>query len=78
MNAGGAGSILDWEAKSPHAFQPKTQNIKQKQYYNKFNKDSKNDPHQKKKKNSRKGWNLAYPSPSQRTGIKQYTNTRGQ
>ena len=50
MNAGGAGSILDWEAKSPHAFQPKTQNIKQKQYYNKFNKDSKNDPHQKKKK----------------------------
>ena len=26
------------------------QNIKQKQYYNKFNKDFKNGPHQKKKK----------------------------
>ena len=29
----------------------KNQNIKQKQYHNKFNKDFKNDPHQKKKKN---------------------------
>ena len=31
----------------------KKQNIKQKQYCNKFNKDFKNDPHQKKKKNDK-------------------------
>ena len=49
--AGGAGSIPGRErgAKIPHALQPKNQNIKQKQYCNKFNKDSKNDPNQKKK-----------------------------
>ena len=29
---------------------PKNQNVKQKQYCNKFNKDFKNCPHQKKKK----------------------------
>ena len=39
-NAGGAVSTtLDWEAKIPHALQWKIQNIKQNQYYNKFNKD---------------------------------------
>ena len=47
-NAGGAGSIPGWGAKIPHASQPKNQNIKQKQYYNKFNKNFKNGPHQKK------------------------------
>ena len=47
-NAGGAGSIPGQAAKIPHASQAKTQNIKQKQYYNKFNKDSKNSPYQKK------------------------------
>ena len=36
------------EAKIPHALWPKNQNIKQKQCYNKFNKDFKNGPHQKK------------------------------
>ena len=36
-------------AKIPHASRPKNQNIKkQKQYCNKFNKDFKNGPHQKK------------------------------
>ena len=35
-----------WEALS-HALCPKNQNIKQKQYFNKFNRDFKNDPHQK-------------------------------
>ena len=42
---------LVWELRSkiPHASQPKNQNIKRKQYCNKFNKDFKNDPHQKKK-----------------------------
>ena len=50
-NAGGAGSIPDWGAKIPCAFATRKQkNIKQKQYCNKFNKDFKNGPHQKKKK----------------------------
>ena len=48
-NAGGAGSIPGWGAKVPHASGPKHQNIKQKKYCNKFNKDFKNGPHQKKK-----------------------------
>ena len=48
-NAGGVGSIPGWGAKIPHASWPKNQNIKQKQYCNKFNKDlKKNGPHQKK------------------------------
>ena len=47
-NAGGAGSIPGWGAKIPHASWPKNQNIKQKPYCNKFNKDFKNGPHQKK------------------------------
>ena len=51
-NAGGAGPIPGWGAKIPHALWPKNQNIKQKQHYNKFNKDFKNGPHQKKKKTS--------------------------
>ena len=38
-NAGGVGLNPGWGAESPHAPQPKTQNIKQKQYCNKFNKD---------------------------------------
>ena len=38
-NAGGAGSIPGPRAKIPRASQPKNQNIKQKQYCNKFNKD---------------------------------------
>ena len=37
-NAEGMGSIPGWGAKMPHALQPKKQSIKQKQYYNKFNK----------------------------------------
>ena len=40
-NAGGAGSIPGRGAKVPHASQPKNQNIKQKQYCNKFHKDLK-------------------------------------
>ena len=47
FNAGGAGSIPGQGAKIPHASGPKTQNIKQKQYCNQFNKDFKNGPHQK-------------------------------
>ena len=48
VNAGDTGSVLGQGAKIPHALQPKKQNIKQKQYCNKFNKVFKNGPHQKK------------------------------
>ena len=47
-NVGVTGSIPGWEAKIPLVFlQPKKQNIKQKQYFSKFNKDLKNSPHKK-------------------------------
>ena len=46
-NAGGAGSIPGPGPKISHALQPKHQNIKQKQYCNKFNKDFKNGQQQK-------------------------------
>ena len=35
------GLIIGWGARIPHALGPKSQNIKQKQCYNKFNKDLK-------------------------------------
>ena len=41
---GGVGSIPGQGIKIPHALRPKNQNIKQKQYCNKFNKDFKNGP----------------------------------
>ena len=40
-NAGGAASIPGQGAKIPHASGPKNQNIKQKEYCNKFSKDLK-------------------------------------
>ena len=43
-NAGSMSWIPVWGAKIPHALWPKHQNIKQKQYCNKFNKDFKNSP----------------------------------
>ena len=43
--ARGAGLSPGWGATIPHALCTKTQNIKQRQYYNKFNKDFKNGPH---------------------------------
>ena len=46
-NEEGEGSIPGQGAKIPHDLWPKNQNIKQKQYCNKFNKDFKNGPHQK-------------------------------
>ena len=48
-NAGDAGLLPDWGARIPHASWPKTQNIKQKQYCNKFNKDFKKLSTSKKK-----------------------------
>ena len=47
-SGGGEGSIPGWGAKIPHALWPKNQNIKQKQYCNKFDKVFKNSRHQKK------------------------------
>ena len=41
-NARDVGSIPGWGTKIPHTLWPKSQNIKQKQYYNKFNKDFEN------------------------------------
>ena len=41
------GLIPGWEAKIPHASQPKNQNINQKQSCNKFNKDFNNCPYQR-------------------------------
>ena len=46
--AGGVGSIPSRGAKIPRASQTKNQNIKRKEYCNKFNKDFKNGQHQKK------------------------------
>ena len=47
-SAGGAGSIPGEGSKILYASQTKNQNIKPKQYCNKFNRDFKNGPHQKK------------------------------
>ena len=53
-SAGGTGSsVPGWGTKIPRASY-KNQNIKQKQYCNKLNKDFKNGPHQKKKKTKKK------------------------
>ena len=43
--AKGMGSIPGQGAKISHASGPKNQEVKQKQYCNKFNKDFKNGPH---------------------------------
>ena len=48
-NAGCAGLIPGQGAKIPHAWRPRNQHIKQKQYCNKLNKNFKNGPHPKKK-----------------------------
>ena len=48
FSVGSAGLIPGQGARIPHASWPKKpQNIKQKWYCNKFNKDFKNGPHQK-------------------------------
>ena len=47
-SARGVGSIPGWGAKIPHALWPKNQNIKLKQYCNKFNKDFQNGHIRKK------------------------------
>ena len=45
--AGAAGSVPGRGAKIPHVSWPESQNIKEKQHCNKFNKE--NDPHQRRK-----------------------------
>ena len=54
-SAGSVGSVSDRGGKIPHASPPKSQNIKkkrerEKQYFNKFNKDFKNGPQGKAKR----------------------------
>ena len=44
-NAEGVGLIPGWGTKTTHAWNPKSKNIKQKQYCNRFNKDFKNGPY---------------------------------
>ena len=61
-NAEGAGSIPDQGAKIPHASWPKNQNIKQKQYCNKFHKDFKKWSTSKKKKKKNNKQEVAYLS----------------
>ena len=58
-NVGDAGLIPGWGTKIPHASWPKNQNMKQKQYCNKFNKDFKKWSTSKKNlKKIRHGGNL--------------------
>ena len=47
--AGGACLIPGQEAKIPHASWPENQNVKQKQYCKKYNKNFENGLHPKKK-----------------------------
>ena len=44
-NAEGASSIPGWGAEIQHASRTKNQNMKQRQYCNKFTQDFKNGPH---------------------------------
>ena len=53
-NAGGVGSIPGRGAGIPHTSRPKNQDIKQKQYCGKFNKDFRNGPHQKNLKKKKR------------------------
>ena len=53
VNAEGADLIFNQVAKIPNTSESKKQNIKQKQYCNKFSKDFKNGPYQKKRKKER-------------------------
>ena len=47
-NAGSVDLIPAWGAEIPHTLWPKKQNVKQKQYCNRFNQDFKNGLHKKK------------------------------
>ena len=49
-NAGNTDSIPGWGSEIPHASWTKNQNVKQKEYCNKFNEDFKTGPHQNRKK----------------------------
>ena len=49
-NAGDVGSVLGRGAKIPHNFGPNSQNIKQKQYCNKTDKEFKYCPYRKIKR----------------------------
>ena len=57
---GDAGSIPGEGTKILHASRPKSQNIKQKQYCNKFNKGFKNGPHKKRILKMKRGGNVRW------------------
>ena len=61
-SAGGIDSIPGHGVKIPHGSGPKTQDIKQKQWGNKFNKDFKNGPHQKNLLEKREVFQPCLPS----------------
>ena len=61
-NPGGAGSIPGQGAEIPHTSGQKTK-TKQKQYCNKFNKDFKNGPYQKKKNSKKKNTSYQFGLP---------------
>ena len=67
-NTRGAGLIPGQGIKIPHVLQPKDQNIKQKPYCNKFNKDFKNGPHFKKSEKSKINCGLEHQWKGNRSG----------
>ena len=58
------GPILGWGAKIPHAWWPKKPKHKTEAKCNKFNKDFKNGPHQKKKKSGFPGGSVVENLPA--------------
>ena len=68
-----AGSIPGQGTKTPHALGPKHQNIRQKQYCNKFNKDFKSHPHKKKKILKKMANTRSQNMRELCTGVRRYT-----
>ena len=60
-NAGGASSVTGEGARILHASWSKNQNLKQKQYCNKFNKDFENGLYEKKNLKIREGSQGLWP-----------------
>ena len=62
LGGGGTSLIPGWEAKIPRDAWAKNQKLKQKQYFNKFNKDFKYGPHLRKIKYKQKPSKASSPS----------------
>ena len=81
-NAGCASSASDRGDKIPHGFGAKKQNLKQKQYCNKLNRDFQNDPHQNKifvskKRKSPKIGTECFPNVPGYKNVRGYNNQHG-